>query len=56
LPGVAYLLTCGWSSYSEFLLLTSGSGGVGVLALDALFVCFSILRWHIRRDDQDLMI
>jgi hypothetical protein len=56
LPGVAYLLTCGWSSYSEFLLLTSGSGGVGVLALHALFVCFSILRWHIRRDDQDLMI
>jgi hypothetical protein len=56
LPGVAYLLTCSWGSCSEFLLLTSSSGGVGVPSLQALFACFSILRWYIRRDDQDLAI
>jgi hypothetical protein len=38
------------------LLPTSSSGGVGVPALQVLFACFSILRWYIRRDDQDLAI
>jgi hypothetical protein len=38
------------------LLPTSTSGGFGILALLALFMCFSILRWYIRRDDQDLAI
>jgi hypothetical protein len=56
LPGVGYLLTYGWGSYNEFLLPTSSSGGVGVLALLPLFICFSVLRWYIRRDDQDLAI
>jgi hypothetical protein len=32
------------------------SGGVGVLALYALLICLSVLRWYIRRDDQDLAI
>jgi hypothetical protein len=44
LPSISCVLICGWSSYSEFLLPTSSSAGVGVLALHALFVCFSILR------------
>jgi hypothetical protein len=56
LPGVACLLTCSLGSCSEFLLPTSGSAGVGVLALHTLFVYFSILRWYICRDDQDLAI
>jgi hypothetical protein len=56
LPGVACVLTCGWGSCSKFLLPTSGSAGVGVLTLHTLFVCFSILRWYICRDDQDLVI
>jgi hypothetical protein len=57
LPGVdwllIWLLTCSWDSSSEFLLPTNSSGSVGVLSLLALFVYFSILRWYIRRDDQD---
>jgi hypothetical protein len=56
LPGVGYLLTYGWGSCNEFLLSTSSSGDVSVLVLLALFICFSILRWYIRRDDQDLAI
>jgi hypothetical protein len=38
------------------LLSSNSSGSVGVLALLALFICFSILRWYIYRDDQDLVI
>jgi hypothetical protein len=56
LPDIAYLLTCGWGSCSELLLPASGFGSVGVLALHTLFVCLSIFRWYIRRDDQDLAI
>jgi hypothetical protein len=56
LSSVAYVLTCEWDNCSEFLLPTSDSSGVGVLALYALFVCFSFLRWYISRDDQDLAI
>jgi hypothetical protein len=56
LAGVDWLLTCSWDNSGEFLLLTNSSGGVGVLSLMALFVCFSILRWYIHRDDQDLAI
>jgi hypothetical protein len=56
LAGVDWLLTCSWDNSGEFLLLTNSSGGVGVLSLLALFVCFSILRWYIHRDDQDLAI
>jgi hypothetical protein len=60
LPGVdwlvTWLLTYSWGSCSEFLLPMSSSGSFGVLALLALFICFSILTWYIRRDDQDLAI
>jgi hypothetical protein len=38
------------------LLLSDGSSSIGVLMFLALLVCFSILRWYIRRDDQDLAI
>jgi hypothetical protein len=38
------------------LLPTNSSGSIGVLALLALFICLSILRWYICRDDQDLAI
>jgi hypothetical protein len=53
---LAWLLACSWDSSNELLLPTNSSGGVGVLALLALFICFSVLRWYIRRDDQDLVI
>jgi hypothetical protein len=56
LPNIGYVLTYDWSSCSEFLLPTSSSCGIGVLALYALFVCFSVLRWYVRRDNQDLAI
>jgi hypothetical protein len=36
------------------LLSSNSSSGVGVLAL--LFICLSILRWYICRDNQDLAI
>jgi hypothetical protein len=38
------------------LLLSNSSGSVGVLTLLALFIGFSILRWHISRNNQDLAI
>jgi hypothetical protein len=38
------------------LLLSNSSGSVGVLALLALFICLSILRWYVSRDNQDLAI
>jgi hypothetical protein len=38
------------------LLSSDGSGSIGVLTLLTLFICFSILRWYVRRDDQDLAI
>jgi hypothetical protein len=38
------------------LLSSNSSGSVGVLTLLALFICLSILRWYICRDDQDLVI
>jgi hypothetical protein len=56
LPGVVGLFSCDRGSCNEFLLPTNGSSDVGILALHALFVCFSILRWYIRRDDHDLAI
>jgi hypothetical protein len=53
---LTWLLTYGWDSCSEFLLPTNSSGGVGVLALLVLFIRFSVLKWYIHRDDQDLAI
>jgi hypothetical protein len=38
------------------LLSLNNSGSVGILALLVLLIGFSILRWYIRRNDQDLMI
>jgi hypothetical protein len=38
------------------LLSSNSLGNVGVLVLLALLVGFSILRWYIRRNDQDLVI
>jgi hypothetical protein len=38
------------------LLSSYSSGSVGVFTLLTLRVCFSILRWYICRDDQDLTI
>jgi hypothetical protein len=38
------------------LLSSNSSSGVGVLALLVLFICLSILRWYICRDNQDLAI
>jgi hypothetical protein len=38
------------------LLLSNSSGSNGVLALLALLISFSILRWYIHGNDQDLVI
>jgi hypothetical protein len=56
MPGVAYMLSCGWGNCTELLLPASNSIGVGVLTLHALFICLSVLGWYIPRDDQDLVI
>jgi hypothetical protein len=37
-------------------LLSLDSPGSGVLTLLALLIGFPILRWYIRRNDQDLVI
>jgi hypothetical protein len=41
---------------SDLLLSSDSSGGVGIFTLLTLRVCFSVLRWYICRDDQDLAI
>jgi hypothetical protein len=56
LSGVGRLLTCTWDSSDKLLLLSNSSSGVGVLSLLVLFICLSILRWYICRDNQDLVI
>jgi hypothetical protein len=56
LPSISCVLACDWSSCSEFLLPTSSHVGVGVFTLLALCICFSILRWSIHRDNQDLTV
>jgi hypothetical protein len=38
------------------LLSSDGSGSIGVFTLLTLLICFSILRWYVRKDDQDLAI
>jgi hypothetical protein len=38
------------------LLSSNSSGSIGVFTLLTLRVCFSILRWYICRDGQDLAI
>jgi hypothetical protein len=49
-------MACNWGRNGELLLPPDGSGSIGVLTLLSLFVCFSILWWYVRRDDQDLAI
>jgi hypothetical protein len=63
LPGVGVdlcrverLLACTRSRGSKLLLSSDSSGSVGVLTLLMLFIYFSILRWYIHREDQDLAI
>jgi hypothetical protein len=56
LSDVIRLLAYTWGSSSELLLSPDVSGGVGVSTLLSLLVSFSILWWHVRRDDQDLAI
>jgi hypothetical protein len=53
---VNQLLTSAWSGSGKILLSSNSLGNVGVLVLLALLVGFSILRWYIRRNDQDLVI
>jgi hypothetical protein len=50
------LKACTWGSGCDLLLLSNGTGSVGVFALLTLHICFSILRWYICRDGQDLAI
>jgi hypothetical protein len=38
------------------LLSSDNSSSIGILTLLALLICFSMLGWHIHRDDQDLAI
>jgi hypothetical protein len=38
------------------LLSSDSSGSIDVFTLLTLFICFSILRWYIRKDDQGLTI
>jgi hypothetical protein len=56
LSGVSRLKACTWGSGCDLLLLSNGTGSVGVFALLTLHICFSILRWYICRDGQDLAI
>jgi hypothetical protein len=56
LTGISRWLACTWGRNSELLLSPDGSGTIAVFTLLSLLVCFSILWWHVRRDDQDLAI
>jgi hypothetical protein len=54
--GISRLKACTWGSSCDLLLSSNSSGSVGIFALLTLCVCFSILRWYICRDGQDLAI
>jgi hypothetical protein len=56
LSSVSRLLAYTWGSSSELLLSSDGSGSIGVLTFLALFIYFSILRWYVCGDSQDLAI
>jgi hypothetical protein len=56
LTGISRWLACNWDSNGELLLSPDGSGSIGVFTLLSLLVCFSILWWHVCRDDKDLAI
>jgi hypothetical protein len=53
---LTWLLACTWGSSGDLLLSSDSSGSIGILTLLALLICFSMLGWHIHRDDQDLAI
>jgi hypothetical protein len=50
------LKACTWGSGCDLLLSSNSSGGVGVFTLLTLRIYFSVLRWYISRNDQDLAI
>jgi hypothetical protein len=50
------LKDCTWGSGCNLLLSSNSSVGVGVFTFLTLRVYFSVLRWYICRDDQDLAI
>jgi hypothetical protein len=54
LSDIVQLEVCRWGS--DLLLSSDSSGGVGVFTLLTLRACFTVLRWYIYRDDQDLAI
>jgi hypothetical protein len=54
LTDIGQLEVCAWGI--DLLLSSDSSGGISVFTLLTLRVCFSILRWYICRDDQDLAI
>jgi hypothetical protein len=54
LSDISQLEICTWGN--DLLLSSDSSVGVGVFTLLTLRVCFSVLRWYICRDDQDLTI
>jgi hypothetical protein len=56
LPRIKRLLACTWGSNNDLLLSSDSSGSIGVLTLLALLIGFPILRWYVRRNDQDLAI
>jgi hypothetical protein len=56
LTGISRWLACTWGRDGVLLLSLDSSGSIGIFKLLSLLVCFSILWWHIRRDDQDLAI
>jgi hypothetical protein len=56
LTSVSRLLAYTWGSSSELLLSSDSSSSIGVLTLLALLIGFFILRWYVRRNDQDLAI
>jgi hypothetical protein len=56
LSGISRLKASTWSSSCDLLLSSDSLSSVGVFTLLTLRVCFSILRWYICREDQDLTI
>jgi hypothetical protein len=56
LSGISRLVAYTWGGSGELLLLLDGFGSIGIFTLLTLLICFSVLRWYIRRDDQDLAI
>jgi hypothetical protein len=56
LTSISWWVACTWGHNGELLLSPDGSGSFGDFTLLLLLVYFSILWWHVCRDDQDLAI